>query len=64
MTLHNYIRKKSHDNIAFVKFDYNSNFIPDDILPNIVACSGSHENCSFCQMDFIHDGIANSLMKQ
>jgi hypothetical protein len=31
MTLHNYIRKRSHDDVAFVKFDRNPNFVPDDI---------------------------------
>jgi hypothetical protein len=25
--------------------------------------SGSHGNCSHCQMDFIRDEIANSLME-
>ena len=38
-------------------------FFPDDILLDVVARSGSHENCSYCQMDFILDEIANSLME-
>ena len=42
MTLYNFIRKKFHDKIAFIKFDRNINFIPDDILPDIVAYSESH----------------------
>jgi hypothetical protein len=76
MALHNYIRRRSHDDIIFAKFDRNPNFIPDDILqfdrnpnfipddilPDIVARSGSHENCSLYRMNFICDGIADSLM--
>jgi hypothetical protein len=64
MTLHNYIRRRSIDDVAFVEFDRNPNFIPDDILPDIVARSRSHENCSPCQMDFVRDEIADSFMKQ
>jgi hypothetical protein len=44
MTPYNYIRRKSHDDEAFAEFDHNSNFIPDDILHDIVARSGSHGN--------------------
>jgi hypothetical protein len=64
MTLYNYIRRRSYDDVAFTKFDQNLKFIPDDILLNIVTCLGSHRNYSSCRMDFIHDGITNSLMKQ
>ena len=64
MALHNYIRKRSHNDVAFAEFDRNPNFIPNDILPNIVACSGNYGNCSPCRMNFVRGGIANSLMKQ
>jgi hypothetical protein len=37
MTLYNYIRRKFHDDVTFAEFDRNPNFIPDDILPDIVA---------------------------
>ena len=47
----------------FTEFDRNPNFIPDDILPDI-AHSISHENCSSYRMDFIRNGIADSLMEQ
>jgi len=63
MTLYNYIRIRSHDDITFAEFDRNHNFISDDILPNIIARSKSHENCSPCRMNFIRNGITNSLMK-
>jgi len=32
MTLHNYIIRRSHDDVTFTKFDRNSNFIPNDIF--------------------------------
>jgi len=64
MALHNYIRRRSYDNVACAKFNRNSNFIPDDILLDIVARSGSHENYSSCCMNFVRDGIADSLIKQ
>jgi hypothetical protein len=57
MALHNYIRKRSHDDVAFVKFDRNSNFVSNDILPDVIAYSESHGNCSLCQIDFVHDGL-------
>jgi len=46
MTLRIFIRIRFHDDVAFVKFDRNPNFIFDDILPDIIACSGSHEKHS------------------
>jgi hypothetical protein len=63
MRLHSYIRR-SRDDVAFAEFDRNPNFVPDDILPDVVAHLGSHENYSPCRMDFVCDGIANSLMEQ
>jgi hypothetical protein len=42
MALHNYIRRRSHDDVAFAEFDCNSNFIPNDILLDVFARSESH----------------------
>jgi hypothetical protein len=64
MTLHNYIRRRSHDDVIFAELDRNPNFILDDILSDIVARSGSHKNCNHCRMDFTRDEIADSLMEQ
>jgi len=36
VAIHNYIRKRSQDDKAFSMYDRNSNFIPDDFLPDIV----------------------------
>jgi len=64
MTLHNYIISRFHDDLTFVEFDCNPNFIPDNILPDIVARSGNHGNCSSYWIDFIRDEITNSFTKQ
>jgi hypothetical protein len=50
--------------VIFAEFDCNFNFISDDILPDFVARSKNHGNCNSCSMNFVHDGIINSLMKQ
>ena len=64
MVLHIYFTRISYDDIVFVEFDRNLNFTPDDIVPDIVARSGNHENCSPCRMHFVHDGIVDSLMER
>jgi hypothetical protein len=64
MILHNYIRRRSHDDVLFVEFDRNPNFIPSDILYDIVVHSGNHGNCSPCWMNIVRDIITNSLIKQ
>jgi len=64
MTLHNYIRRRSHDDVAFAKFDRNPNFVPDDMLHNVVVLLGSYRNCSSYRMDFVCDEIADNLMEQ
>ena len=53
-----------HDDVAFVKFDCNFNFVSDDILPDFVARSKNHENCSPYRMNFIRDEIIDKLMEQ
>ena len=53
-----------HDGVTFAEFDRNLNFVPDDILPDFVARSKNHENCSHCRMNFVRDGIVDSLMEQ
>ena len=50
--------------MIFAEFDRNFNFVSNDILPNFVARSKKHENCSPCPMNFVRDRIVNSLMKQ
>jgi hypothetical protein len=50
--------------VIFAEFDRNFNFDSDDILPDFVARLKNHENCSPCPMNFVHDEIVDSLMKQ
>jgi hypothetical protein len=57
------MRRRSLDNVAFAEFDRNPNFIPDDILPDIVARLRNKENCIPCRMDFVRDEIVDSLME-
>ena len=57
------IRRKSLDNVAFTEFNHNLNFIPDDILPNIVARLRNQGNYSPCRIDFVRDKIIDSLME-
>jgi hypothetical protein len=64
MALHNYIRRISYDDVTFAEFDRKSNFISDNILSEVVARSESNENCSPCRINFVRDGIADSLIKQ
>jgi hypothetical protein len=64
MTLHNYIRRRSHDDVAFAEFDRNLNYVPDEIFSDVVAHSEINGNCSQGRMNFIRDRIANSLMEQ
>ena len=64
MAPHNYIKRRSYDDVAFAEFDCNPNFVRDDILPDVVARKENHENYCPCLMDFVRDRIVDSLMKQ
>ena len=63
MTLHNSIRRRSLDDVVFVEFDRNPNFISDNILPDVIARLRNQKNCSSCQIDFVRDGIIDSLIE-
>jgi len=58
------IRRRSLDNVAFAEFDRNPNFVPGDILPDVVVHLKNQENYSHCRMDFVRDEIIDSLMEQ
>ena len=64
MTIHNYIRRKSQGDITFTEYDRNPNFVPEDILPDIVSRSNSQRSQTRSRMDLVRDGIASSLMKE
>ena len=64
MALHNYIRRRSQDDAVFSEYDRNPNLIPDDFLPDTVQASAVQGSQRPSRMDFVRDGIANSLMEQ
>jgi len=52
------------DDVAFAEFDRDPNFVPDYILPDVVALLRNQENCSPCWIYFIRHKIVDSLMEQ
>ncbi|KAG5235385.1 protein ALP [Salix suchowensis] len=62
MALHNYIRRRSQDDAVFVEYDRNPDYIPDELLPDVVACETRQSSRRNSRMDIVHEGIANSLM--
>ena len=50
--------------MIFSEFDRNFNFVSNDILPDFVARSKNHGNCSSCPINFVRSEIVNNLMKQ
>jgi hypothetical protein len=41
----------------------NINFILDNILSNFITRSKNYENCNFYWMNFVRNGIINSLIE-
>ena len=64
MALNNYIRWKSGKDVAFNKFDSHPDFVPPYTFPDVVPQSQTSEHQTASCMDYIRDGIANSLMGQ
>ena len=64
MTLHNYIRRRSQDDMIFAKYDRNPNFIPEDILPDVVPRSNNQGSQTRSCMNLVRDGFASSLMRE
>jgi len=64
MSLHNYIIRRSYDGVIFVKFNCNFNFVLVDSLADVVANSESHRYQKSFRMNFVYDGITNSLIGQ
>jgi hypothetical protein len=50
--------------IAFNKFDSHPDFVPLDTFPDVVPQSQTTGHQKASRMDYIRDGIANSLMGQ
>jgi len=64
MTLHNYIQRKSIQDVAFNEFDRHPDFVPDDILTDVVLRSQTRGHQKASHMDYVCDGIATSLIGQ
>ena len=64
MALHNFIRRRSQHDVDFVQYDCNPNYIPDDVLPDIVARDNSQGLQRPSRMDIVRDSIADSLMNK
>ena len=64
MALHNYIRWKLGQDVAFNKFGNHPDFVPPNTFPDVVQQSQTSAHQRASRMDYIGDGIANSLMGQ
>jgi hypothetical protein len=64
MALHNYIRRKSIQDVAFNEFDRYLDFVPDDFLTDVIPQSQTHGHQKASHMDYVRDGITTSLMWQ
>jgi hypothetical protein len=64
MAIHNYIRRTSMQDVAFMEFDRHPDFVPDDFLPDVASHSQSQGHQRSSRMDYVRDGIAASLMTQ
>jgi len=50
--------------VAFTEFDRSPNFVPDDILIDVVPYSQTHGNLRSSRMNYVRDGSATNLMGQ
>ena len=64
MTLHNYIRRKSQDDIIFAEYDHNPNFVPKYILPDVVPRLNNWSSQMCSHIDLVRDRIVSSLMRE
>jgi len=64
MAIHNYIRRTSMQDVAFMEFDRHLDFVPDDFLTDVAPHSQSQGHQRPSRMDYVRDGIAASLMTQ
>jgi hypothetical protein len=63
MTIHNYIRRTSLQDVVFMEFDRHFNFVPDDFLTDVAPHSQVERHHRPSCMD-ASDEIAASLMTQ
>ena len=63
MALHNYIQRRSQDDMISTEYDRNSKFGPEDILPDVHR-SNSQGSQTRSHMDLVHDRITSNLMRE
>jgi hypothetical protein len=64
MALHNYIQRKSIQDVAFNEFNRHPDFVPDDILTDMVPRLQTRGHQRASRMDYVRDGITTSLIRQ
>jgi len=64
MAIHNYIRRTSMQDVAFMEFDRHPDFVPDDFLTDVAPRAQMQGHHMPSRMDYVRDGIATSLMTQ
>jgi len=64
MVIHNYIRRTSLQDVTFMEFDRYLDYVPDDFLTDMTPHSHVQRNYRPLRMDYVHDGIATSLITQ
>jgi hypothetical protein len=64
MALHNYIRRKSIEDVALNEFDRHPDFVLNDILTDVVPRSQTRGHQRAPRMDYVRDDIAASLIGQ
>ena len=64
IALHNFIRRRSQHDVDFVQYDCNPDYVPGDVLPDIVTQDNSQGLQRSSHMDIVRDSIANSLMNK
>jgi hypothetical protein len=64
MTIHNYIRRTSTQDVVFMELNHHPDFVPDDFLIDVDLHSQIQRHHRPSRMDYICDGIVASLMTQ
>ena len=64
MALHNFIRKRSQHDVDFLQNNCNPNYIPDEVLLDIIAQNNSQGLQRPSRMNIVRDNIANSLINK
>jgi len=57
MTIHNYIRRTSLQDVIFIEFDCHLDFVPDDFLIDVTPHSQVQRNHRSSHMDYVRDEI-------